>query len=157
MVLTTKLTSYFNIEMISPQTNVKDTVYACVYYFCELPTTAESEQIKRFAVGALGLLMIQDPDMMFRPSSRQLYRELLSVRQPSSYLKARVRITFYLQSCFYIEKIDFLCACLIWNGKLYFNTKKTRYLKTLVVLTLKSTFLFLFSINFFIICFSVIV
>jgi len=72
------------------QVCVKDKVYECIYYFASLPTTRQTEELRGFSVKALGLLMIQDPNMMFRPTTRDLYSSLLDPNQDSDRLKNQV-------------------------------------------------------------------
>uniref|UniRef100_F6ZYR4 Nipped-B protein n=4 Tax=Ciona intestinalis TaxID=7719 RepID=F6ZYR4_CIOIN len=82
---------------------VKDKVYSCVYYFTKIDSTSsrqETEELCVFALRALGLLMIQDPNMMFLPSTRDLYKTLLHPGHTSDKLKKQVLLNLqtYLQT-----------------------------------------------------------
>lgn len=66
---------------------MKDRVYDCILYFTSLDGNRE---LQGYAVGALGLLMIQDPNMMFRAETKKCYEHLLSPEQRVDSLKNQV-------------------------------------------------------------------
>ncbi|XP_076811579.1 nipped-B-like protein A isoform X2 [Clavelina lepadiformis] len=92
----------FDNEHIKGKTQicVKDKVYDCLLYFVNLETTSKTEELRGYSIAALGLLMVQDPNMMFRNSTKDLYRTLLDPRQPSDRLKKQVlqNLQNYLQT-----------------------------------------------------------
>uniref|UniRef100_H2ZDM6 Nipped-B protein n=1 Tax=Ciona savignyi TaxID=51511 RepID=H2ZDM6_CIOSA len=80
---------------------VKEKVYDCIYYFTRLDRgNPDAEELCTFAMRSLGLLMIQDPNMMFLPTTRDLYKSLLSPSQSSDKLKKQVLLNLqtYLQT-----------------------------------------------------------
>lgn len=76
------------LDIFTWQICVKDRVYDCILYFTQLNGNRE---LQGYAVGALGLLMIQDPNMMFRTETKQCYDKLLSVANSVDSLKNQVR------------------------------------------------------------------
>nr|XP_039272679.1 nipped-B-like protein A isoform X2 [Styela clava] len=73
----------------SLQVCIKDKVYECIYYFTQLQS---HEELRLYAIGSLGLLMIQDPNMMFRTETKECYKHLLEPNQPSDALKNQVLV-----------------------------------------------------------------
>lgn len=51
--------------------------------------------LRTMAVQSLGLLMIQDPDMMFLQTTRDLYKSLLQAEETKDSLKAQVSIKLF--------------------------------------------------------------
>ena len=71
---------------------MKEKVYECLLFFCTLNDgeNLTMTALRTAAVQSLGLLMIQDPDMMFLQTTRDLYKSLLQTEQTKDTLKAQV-------------------------------------------------------------------
>lgn len=100
------LSKTFNFEdenfAANESNHVKENVYECLFFFCTLNdgNNTTMTNLRTMAVQSLGLLMIQDPDMMFLQTTRDLYKSLLQAEETKDSLKAQVmqNLQNYLQT-----------------------------------------------------------